>query len=642
MRQPRLRLNPRPFTLPAFRDFEAVFTVLVLGILAGYILLSLLVDAGRKRSASRQTDLVALETVRWNARQGFSPTDAAGFDPSAPGVRSVDRLPLYLNQLFETPVGSGLHEYTVQCEFSAPAGMEKRATMLLLAEVGENWAVYLNGVEIRSEIYLDARGQIAVQRSVQRALIPIPTGLLRAGQNRLVLRILGITPPIPVFQGLMPGLPMGEGYRIAPAEDLILQRDVRSMLSWFQIGVYTFFAFYYFLLFWRRREGYAMLLGVFLVIAASYSVFNSTHLFTWILDTAIITRMLYASNVLMIGVVGLSVWWYIYEVPPTRGLRLLALGHLAVGLFMLCMPFGWVGAAMRLFLPAILASIIYLILMIRRAARAGNYAARVILLAGGSVMVFVILGFLDVLVLRSGMDLASWAPFILAISFAFVFINRFWRMAENLGEANRLLAQSRDRLEENVALQTEELRSANTLLGQRLAEINQLQESLKEQAFRDPLTGVYNRWLLIETLEREFARARREGHEVCLVMLDCDHFKRLNDAHGHRAGDQVLRKVGELLLSTSRRGDFPCRYGGEEFLAVLPLATLSDGQARAEKWRQSIEEEQVEMGVTVSVGVACFPTHGETPDAVLDQVDKALYQAKERGRNRVEVAPTRS
>ncbi|HEX8964058.1 MAG TPA: diguanylate cyclase, partial [Rhodocyclaceae bacterium] len=186
------------------------------------------------------------------------------------------------------------------------------------------------------------------------------------------------------------------------------------------------------------------------------------------------------------------------------------------------------------------------------------------------------------------------------------------------------------------------LRQANAQLQSQLSEIVALHAKLEELAIRDGLTGLYNRRYLDETLEREIARAKREGHSLALVMMDVDHFKRLNDTYGHPAGDQVLVALGELLRGDTRAEDVACRYGGEEFLVLLPHMSLEAARERAEAWRQRFAETVVRHGelclsTTISLGVTAYPNHGHTSEELTQSADLALYLAKHDGRNRVTV-----
>lgn len=209
-------------------------------------------------------------------------------------------------------------------------------------------------------------------------------------------------------------------------------------------------------------------------------------------------------------------------------------------------------------------------------------------------------------------------------------------------ENARLYEQSQRELSERKRAE-EGLREANRRLHAQLAEIEELQERLREQAIRDPLTGLFNRRYLTETLERELARVSREGLPLSIVMIDVDHFKALNDAHGHRAGDLVLLALGNLLSAQTRHGDIACRYGGEEFVVVLPGAPVEKARTRAEVWRNAFQDmrvayEKAELRATLSLGLAAFPLYGTTGDDLLRLADKALYAAKRRGRNRLVVS----
>ena len=184
------------------------------------------------------------------------------------------------------------------------------------------------------------------------------------------------------------------------------------------------------------------------------------------------------------------------------------------------------------------------------------------------------------------------------------------------------------------------LRYANDRLQGQLIEIGLLQSKLREQAIRDPLTNIFNRRYLEETLDRELSRAARENYPVCVILMDIDHFKRVNDTHGHEAGDLVLKAIAATLSEQSRRGDFACRFGGEEFVVVLPNITLETAYERAEDLRTSLNQLDVPYGhyklsVTISMGIACFPENGSTRESLLRAADHAMYAAKEAGRDHI-------
>jgi diguanylate cyclase (GGDEF)-like protein len=172
----------------------------------------------------------------------------------------------------------------------------------------------------------------------------------------------------------------------------------------------------------------------------------------------------------------------------------------------------------------------------------------------------------------------------------------------------------------------------------------QLAERMYDKALHDPLTGLLNRRAFADSLAHEIARRERQGGTIALLMLDLDHFKKLNDTHGHPAGDAALKRSAELFGRHLRRGDLAARYGGEEFVVMLPGADEEVALTIAERIRSALEHAQIEFGgakirVTASVGLAVWPEHGRGPQELLGAADRALYTAKGSGRNRVVAAP---
>lgn len=178
-----------------------------------------------------------------------------------------------------------------------------------------------------------------------------------------------------------------------------------------------------------------------------------------------------------------------------------------------------------------------------------------------------------------------------------------------------------------------------------LLQRNELMSSratLQELATRDTLTGLYNRRFLDAAMPREFARSQREGANLAVIMLDLDHFKKVNDGFSHAAGDEVLKALAALLKNGARESDLICRYGGEEFVAIMPGMTAAQALERVESWRKQLEQTQVAYGKftirsTLSAGIAAFPAHGNNPEALLAKADAMLYQSKRDGRNRISV-----
>ncbi len=182
------------------------------------------------------------------------------------------------------------------------------------------------------------------------------------------------------------------------------------------------------------------------------------------------------------------------------------------------------------------------------------------------------------------------------------------------------------------------LRQSRKQLGIRVEEITSLQAQLQEQASRDPLTGLFNRRHLDRMLAQELAECRRSGAGLTLVMIDIDRFKAVNDSFGHLAGDEILRALADLLLRHAHEGDLACRFGGEEFLWMMPRTPVAVALRRSEALRKEFEAMRVsfegrDMQTTLSFGIAGFPDHGSEPTLLLQMADEALYAAKLQGRN---------
>lgn len=172
------------------------------------------------------------------------------------------------------------------------------------------------------------------------------------------------------------------------------------------------------------------------------------------------------------------------------------------------------------------------------------------------------------------------------------------------------------------------------------ADVRMLNAQLHEMATHDALTGLFNRRHLEEAFERELVRAQRQNRPVSVILGDLDHFKEVNDRFGHLAGDAVLREFGRLMKLNARASDTHCRYGGEEFLLILPDMEEEKACERAEQLRRAVAATPIVSGtsairVTASFGVASYPAHGKTADELIAAADQALYAAKEAGRNQV-------
>ena len=213
---------------------------------------------------------------------------------------------------------------------------------------------------------------------------------------------------------------------------------------------------------------------------------------------------------------------------------------------------------------------------------------------------------------------------------------------------NHQTIQKEDQSDASFELQNDnEIRLITTLaehIALSLSNIK-LREELREQSIIDVLTGLYNRRYMQEALAREMIKATYEQKNVGIIIFDIDHFKEFNDTLGHDAGDTLLREMGVFIRSSLRDTDIPCRFGGDEFVIVLPGANIEQTKNRAEQLRQGVRALKVKhMGkslnnCTISVGVAAFPMHGITQTALLKSSDIALYESKKNGRDQVTIAP---
>jgi diguanylate cyclase (GGDEF)-like protein len=171
----------------------------------------------------------------------------------------------------------------------------------------------------------------------------------------------------------------------------------------------------------------------------------------------------------------------------------------------------------------------------------------------------------------------------------------------------------------------------------------QLRETLRNQSFRDALTGLYNRRYLEETLEREMSRCSRKSTNLALLMIDIDHFKQFNDNFGHEAGDIVIQSLATVLRDFVRKEDISCRYGGEEFIVIMPEVDLDAALERAQILHEEVSHIHLRYGsaaltqITISIGLAVFPLHANHMRGLITASDEALYQAKNSGRNKTMV-----
>jgi diguanylate cyclase (GGDEF)-like protein len=283
---------------------------------------------------------------------------------------------------------------------------------------------------------------------------------------------------------------------------------------------------------------------------------------------------------------------------------------------------------------------------------------RALLLFGAmSALALLVIGWLEINglistyfeLIPSPRAVVTTAFFLLATTFGLNYmVVRLSRALRNAREnetaqvkANQQLRALEAVLEKRIEDRTAELNQSNQKLMEQLEYINSLQDKLRQEAVRDPLTGLFNRRHLNEMLPIEFARAKRSNAPLTIFLLDIDHFKSVNDTHGHQVGDVVLQMVSVALKKNVRLGDIVCRYGGEEFLLVMPGMKIEDARIRAEILRTIVASQRMAgrdgpFGVTISIGAALYPQDSESEEDLISMADEALYRAKQGGRNRVE------
>ena len=231
---------------------------------------------------------------------------------------------------------------------------------------------------------------------------------------------------------------------------------------------------------------------------------------------------------------------------------------------------------------------------------------------------------------------------ILVIFGSLLLAKSFFPPVRRMLNGVRMFSEGRldHRIDEDMPKEFEELAyGINTMAGK----LEQIHLDLKDAAIHDELTGCFNRRQLEQDVISDFSQARRTGESLCLLMLDIDFFKKINDSYGHAAGDEVLRSVAASIGKELRQHEQLYRYGGEEFTIMLPAAPQSDAQRLAERIRSTIASRPIDVGsakpinVTISIGVTSYPDSAFSVKELFEQADQALYEAKESGRNRVHV-----
>jgi diguanylate cyclase (GGDEF)-like protein len=220
----------------------------------------------------------------------------------------------------------------------------------------------------------------------------------------------------------------------------------------------------------------------------------------------------------------------------------------------------------------------------------------------------------------------------------FPFLKGYKKLFKQFSRIVKLSDMNQSRLKESKEIIAGKNKELNSLV----LELQKATEKLHNLSIRDQLTDLYNRRYMEEILKTEISKCNRDGANLGVIMIDVDHFKNFNDSYGHAAGDIVLAKMGELLQNITRTMDIPCRYGGEEFIIIMPGISLEIALNRAEEIRAIAEKnlileykDTILPQITISLGVAVYSEHGSNSEKLLYHADKALYQAKSNGRNQV-------
>ncbi len=240
----------------------------------------------------------------------------------------------------------------------------------------------------------------------------------------------------------------------------------------------------------------------------------------------------------------------------------------------------------------------------------------------------------------------TWWFRIIAIIGSFVFVYLLVQLRiKTVSVRNKELETHVNERTRELEESREQLNKANSELKAKLEAITKLEKEVRELAIHDALTGLFNRHYLSERLMAEYSRAERGKKSISFLLMDIDHFKDVNDTYGHQAGDHTLKMLSQSLLSHIRQSDIACRYGGEEFMVIMPDADAEAAFNKAEAFRKSIHDMTIEFenhtfNITVSIGIAIFPEHGTDNDEILSSADAALYAAKKSGRNKVVIYPS--
>jgi len=581
--------------------------------------------AGSRGFPPPRGPLTTLE-AGWEYRWGDSPFDAAG-------------VPVWTYEQDAVPAAA---EPWRAIEFpSNPPGRGQRTNLWfrlrLPPESLRDARIFVYSVDLIAEVYLEGERIYAFGDFDEHGrgrfngwpwhLISLPEGY---GGKQLYFRVFSDYRDI----GLWGQVLFGSGF---DQLQRIHRRDtIRLVVAMLSLVISLIFLLVYLL---RRDQRSSLFLSlVTLVLVAR--VLSQTHLKQNLIASPLVAEYFKAASYFILPV---FVILFLREFLGQRYRPLLKITWIAIlGLFAAAM-LGSLGGLFRLAETYLLFDVVSIATMILlgavsvRAALGGNVEARLVSLN------FLAMGVLAVYSILVSNGVFPWTDeidylllFLFALGLTAILVRRLVRFYRQLEDyAHQVTAQSEQlkalnqNLERKVAERTRQLEMANRKLREEKV-------TLQISSITDGLTGLYNRTYVLDRFERELGEARRYDKKLAVVMLDLDHFKRVNDSYGHQVGDTVMQRVTAIFKSVIRESDLAGRYGGEEFIIVLPETDCAEAGVVAERIRAQVEAlSWAEAGLepTISGGVAEFA--GETADRLLQRADGLLYQAKELGRNRI-------
>lgn len=459
----------RPNTLPAV-------TVRVLGLLALLIVLGGLMQtwvswqliASQPASPAPRIDLTALT---WYSKRGFAPADRLGLNAFMPGVVAHTEFPINLNEAHAVPAGPGVQHFTLSTRFTLPpeTWSAPDPLVLRLAEVGESWTLYLNGEQIRQEMYLSPSGDLTIRRSVRGLVIPLDRGVLKAGDNVLTLHLAGYAPQQTLVSFWAPGLPLTGGYWVqtfAQAQAELLAEHLPSVALG---AVYVFFGVYFLAFYLRRRDEIYYLFFAAFLGGAGVSVFaNSAFMFQLVLDTSFIAKLIYAVTNMSTGLLVAFLHAYFFPNRPwPRFVQGLLAFSLALSVLAWWLPLPMADLTLRVYLLVALLAVPYLLYQVMAAWQARHVDAPTLLLGLGALVLSAVWDIVNLQIWHNTYNLSQYGLFAFNIALIAMLSNRYWVVSARAEQLNAELAVSnaelrahRAHLEEEVAARTAELQLA--------------------------------------------------------------------------------------------------------------------------------------------------------------------------------------